>query len=72
MERIQLDVILEEEKLSRTKLIDQNTSLNLGKVIAAQAIVAGSLIQSRTDVEIIARVIDTETSDHRENTRLRQ
>jgi TolB-like protein len=62
VERNKLDAILEEQKLSRTKLIDEKTALQLGKLIASQTIVAGSIIQTRTGMEIIARMIDTETS----------
>ena len=62
VERNKLDAILEEQKLSRTKLIDEKTALQLGKMIASQTIVGGSIIQTRTGTEIIARMIDTETS----------
>jgi curli biogenesis system outer membrane secretion channel CsgG len=62
VERTKLEAILEEQKLSRTKLFDEKTALKLGRLIASQVITAGSIVSSRTGVEIIARVIDTETS----------
>ncbi|MGA1863525.1 MAG: CsgG/HfaB family protein, partial [bacterium] len=63
IEREKLDTILQEQKLSRTKLFDESTALRLGRLIAANSIVAGSIIETRTGIEIVARMIDTETSD---------
>ena len=63
VERNKLDVILQEQKLSRTQLFDEKTALRIGKIVAAQSLIAGSIIQSRLGSEIIARLIDTETSD---------
>ena len=63
IERDKLDVILREQNLSRSKLIDKKTALKLGKLMAAQTIVAGNIVESGMGVEIIARVIDTETSE---------
>jgi len=62
VERNKLDVLLEEQKLSRTELFDEKTALKLGKLIAAHTILAGSIIQTHIGIEIIARLIDTETS----------
>jgi TolB-like protein len=62
VERDQLDVILQEQKLSRTGLIDKRTALKLGRLVAAQSIITGSLVETRTGIEIIGRLIDTETS----------
>ena len=63
VERNKLDVILQEQKLSRTQLFDEKTALKIGKLVAAQSLIAGNIIQSRLGSEIIARLIDTETSD---------
>ncbi|MGA1841480.1 MAG: CsgG/HfaB family protein [bacterium] len=63
IEREKLDTILQEQKLSRTKLFDDSTALRLGRLIAVNSIVAGSIIETRTGIEIVARMIDTETSD---------
>jgi TolB-like protein len=63
IEREKLDTILHEQKLSRTKLFDESTALRLGRLIAAKSIIAGSIIETRTGIEIVARMIDTETSD---------
>ena len=63
IERDKLDVILQEQKLSRSKLIDKKTALNLGKLMAAQTIITGNIIETGIGVEIVGRVIDTETSE---------
>jgi tetratricopeptide (TPR) repeat protein/TolB-like protein len=63
VERAKLDVILQEQKLSRTELIDKNTALRLGKLVAAQSIVTGSIIETGNGTEIVARLVDTETSE---------
>jgi len=63
VERDKLDAILQEHKLSRTKLIDRDTALKLGRMIAARSVVTGSITESRTGIEIVARLIDTETSE---------
>ena len=63
IERDKLDLILNEQKLSRTELIDKGTALRLGKLVAAESIITGSIIETRTGVEIVGRMIDTETSE---------
>ena len=63
VERQRLDLILEEQKLSRTQLLDRSTALELGRLASAQVIVAGRMVQTRTGIEIVGRVIDCETSE---------
>lgn len=63
VERDRLDAILQEQKLSQTELVDKNTALKVGKLVAAQSIITGSMIETRTGVEIVARMIDTETAE---------
>jgi TolB-like protein len=62
VERQRLDLILQEQKINRSDLIDAATALRLGNLAAAQAVVAGALVETRTGIEIVARVIDTETA----------
>jgi TolB-like protein len=63
VERDKLDLILQEQKLSRTELIDRSTALRLGKLVVAQSIITGSIIETRTGIEVVGRMIDTETSE---------
>ena len=63
VERDKLDLILQEQKLSRSRLIDKKTALKLGRLVAAQTVITGSIIETGIGVEIVGRVIDTETSE---------
>ena len=62
VERNKLDVLLQEQNRSQSELFDQSTAIKLGRLIAANTIMAGSIIKTRTGIEIVARLIDTETS----------
>jgi TolB-like protein len=62
VEREKLDRILQEQKISRTKLIDRQTALRVGRLTAAQSIIAGVMIVTTNGIEIVSRLIDTETS----------
>lgn len=63
VEREKLDVILQEQKLSGSQLIDTPTAVRLGRLAAAETIVAGAMIATRTGTEVIGRVIDSETAE---------
>ena len=63
IERNALDSILQEQKLSQTALIDEKTALRIGRMAAAQSIITGDIIETRKGIEIVSRMIDTETSD---------
>lgn len=63
VERKLLETILEEQKLSQTKLIERSTALSVGRLAAAQSIITGSMIETRQGIEAVARMIDTETSE---------
>jgi TolB-like protein len=63
VERNLLDVILREQKLSQSALIDQQTALRVGRMAAAQSIITGTIVESRNGIEIVSRMVDTETSD---------
>lgn len=63
VEREKLDVILQEQKLGSSPLIDVPTAVRQGRLAAAHAMVAGILIATRTGTEVIGRVIDSETAE---------
>jgi len=63
VERDKLALILREQKLSQTALFDQQKAIKLGGLIGAQSIVTGSIIETRNGIEVVSRLIDTETSD---------
>jgi hypothetical protein len=64
LERSELEAILAEHQLSQSKLVEQETALKMGRLIAAQSILVGSINRFNKDseIEIILRMIDTETS----------
>lgn len=62
VERKKIESILRELKLSSTELVDPDQAAKLGKIVAAQSMLAGTIILSPDSVEIIARLIDTETA----------
>ncbi|MBI5187354.1 MAG: hypothetical protein HZA01_16735 [Nitrospinae bacterium] len=59
----ELDAVLKEVGLSRTDLVDPDSAVRIGKITAAEAILAGAISESPESVEIFARIIDTETSE---------
>ncbi len=63
VERERLDAILQEQKISQTELIDKDTAIKVGKLSAAQSVLTGSITETRTGIEIVARLVDTETSE---------
>jgi TolB-like protein len=62
-DRALMDRILEEQKLSLSKLIDKDAAVKIGRIISAQAIITGSIIETRDGIEMVGRMIDTETSE---------
>lgn len=63
VEREKLDIVLREQKLSQTDLVERDTAIRLGRLLAARTVLTGSINSSRIGTEIVARLIDTETSE---------
>ncbi len=63
VERNLLESILQELQLSRAGIVDRKTALKVGQLVAAQSIIAGSIVETRNGIEIVSRMIDTETSE---------
>jgi class 3 adenylate cyclase/CHAT domain-containing protein/tetratricopeptide (TPR) repeat protein len=61
VERSLLDKLLGELKLSTTKLVDRNTALSLGRIMAARLILSGQVFYSGPETQVAIRVIETET-----------
>jgi hypothetical protein len=62
IEREYLDRILQEQKISRTKLADKDTALKVGKLVAAQSTLVGDFTETSNGIEIVTRLFDNETS----------
>lgn len=58
----ELAAVLQEQKLSQTDLVDKSTATRIGKLVAAESILMGTIRESRNSIEIYARLINTETS----------
>ena len=63
VERGQLEAALSELRLGMDAIVDDQTAVQLGKVLNANAIVTGSYHQEGNQLQFTARVIDVETSE---------
>ena len=61
VERALLDKLLEELKLGTSKLVDRNTALSLGRILAARFILSGQVLYSEAQTQVSMRLIETET-----------
>ena len=63
IERGAMDKIVEEQKLGVSGIVDEETAIEMGKIVGADAIVLGSCNLIQEFVTIKARLIDIETSE---------
>jgi TolB-like protein len=59
VEREKLNVIMDELKLSQSKAIDKSSALKMGKVLAAQYVLTGSMTVSNEALRIDAKILKT-------------
>jgi len=62
LERAELERILAEQQLSQEDIFNQDTAVRLGRMMAAETVLAGDIFATDHSVEIAARMIDAETS----------
>ena len=62
VERQRLEEVLREQKLTQTELVDQSTAVRLGRIVAANSVLLGSMLEKEKSIEIYVRLVDTETS----------
>ncbi len=62
LERKQLEQLLTEQQLSQESIFDQQTAIRLGRLMASETVLLGDIFTTEQSVEIIARMVDTETS----------
>lgn len=60
--RADLAKAMSEHKLVITGLVDPNHAVELGKLVSADLIITGSVLRVGTDLQVIAKVSDVETS----------
>ncbi|MBI5091671.1 MAG: DUF4384 domain-containing protein [Candidatus Hydrogenedentes bacterium] len=63
LERELLDKIMAEQKLSASGLVDPATSVQVGKLLGAHGIVAGTVTDLGENIEIHARLVKVETAE---------
>ncbi len=63
IEREMLEQVLLEQNLAKEKLTDPEYSIKVGRLMAANTILATSVAADQTSVEFTSRVINTETSE---------
>ncbi len=62
IERERIEDVLSELRLSQTELVEPDTASKIGKIVSADAILTGTIYESRNAVEVFTRLVDTETS----------
>jgi curli biogenesis system outer membrane secretion channel CsgG len=62
VERERLEALLREARLSRSDLADPSTAVRLGRILAAEAVLIGSILQKEGSLDIFVRLVDTETT----------
>lgn len=62
VERGLLKKILDEQELSMSGLVDEQTAVRVGKMLGVNAIVTGAVSRVGNDFELVARAVDVETA----------
>lgn len=62
VDRQQLEAILQELKLGQTELIDPATAAKIGKLVAAEGVLVGTVLETPRALDVYARLVDVETS----------
>ena len=63
VERDKLDMVLQEQKLALSDLIDTTTAIEVGKLLSVSHILTGTVIEMPGSVVIFGRVINVETGE---------
>lgn len=56
------EAAMREMKLSQTDLVDKSRAVQVGKMVAAEGILMGTIRETKDGIEIYARLVNTETS----------
>ena len=63
VERSNLDAVLKEQELALTDLMDTTKAISVGKLLTADYIVTGSIIEMSSSVVIFGRIINVESGE---------
>jgi TolB-like protein/tetratricopeptide (TPR) repeat protein len=58
----ELEAAMREMKLSQSDLVDKGRALQVGKMVAAEGILMGTIRETKDGIEVYARLVNTETS----------
>ena len=61
VERSQLDQVMEEQRRTASGVFDEGSAIELGRLLAADAIITGRLFPVDRRIHVMLRVLDTET-----------
>jgi len=62
IERERMEEVLRELELGQTELVDVETASRIGKIVVADAILTGSIYETKHSIEVLTRLVNTETS----------
>jgi TolB-like protein/tetratricopeptide (TPR) repeat protein len=63
IERERMEEVLRELRLGQTELAEPGTASRIGKIVVADAILTGTIYESKDAIEVFTRLVDTETSE---------
>jgi len=63
LERQKLAALLEEQELALSDLMDTSKAISIGRLMAADYIVTGTVVEMSTSVVIFGRIINIETGE---------
>lgn len=56
------EAALRELKLSQTGLVDKSSAVKVGRIVAAEGMLSGSIVEKEDSLEVMAQLINTETT----------
>jgi TolB-like protein len=62
IEREKISAVLEELRLGQTELVDRDSAVKVGKIVTADAIMIGTVYVTKDSLEVLTRLVNTETS----------
>ncbi|MCK5503983.1 MAG: hypothetical protein KAJ10_02415 [Thermodesulfovibrionia bacterium] len=63
IEREKIEEVLSELQLSKSVIVDPDTASKIGKIVIADAIMTGTIYERNNSLEVLTRLIDTETGN---------
>jgi hypothetical protein len=63
VERVKLDMVMEEHGLSPGNLMDTTKAIQVGKLLTADRILTGTVIETNSSIAIFGRIVNVETGE---------